>query len=533
MNPHLRPTTYRRLLIITAVAVCLACLALIWFEPEALARVGGGQSHSGGSRSGGGGSRGSGSSGGGGGGGGAIIGIFRLLFVLTVNYPAVGIPLDLLIVGFFVYRFTRRGAKEPAFNSNTSSYQAPTETNFAAPGSARAGFAQEFNLLRRFDPNFSEIIFTDFCYALYARAQEARGRGAEALGQLSPYLSEETRRALLQRNPPDLTGVKGIIVGAMSVADVQGLASPLVQISIDFETNYTEVLGRDGRDASEMSYYARERWELERKRDVLSPTPAQAVALHCPRCGAPLDAMTNGVCGYCGTRVESGEFQWFVRRITLHELEARGPLLTSDVPEVGTDYPSIIQPGFDGLQESFQKENPSFSWAEFEARARLIFNELQAAWSTLQWERARPHETDNIFQMHRYWIEAYQRQRLRNILDRCSITAMQPVKIKEDTFYHAITLRIWAEGYDYTLDEAGQVVSGSRTSLRRWSEYWTFIRHRDAKPAHARADLNCPNCGAALKVNASGICEFCGGKITSGEFDWVLSKIEQDESYAG
>jgi len=37
---------------------------------------------------------------------------------------------------------------------------------------------------------------------------------------------------------------------------------------------------------------------------------------------------------------------------------------------------------------------------EFQARARLIFNELQAAWSTLNWERARPHETDNIFQMH-------------------------------------------------------------------------------------------------------------------------------------
>jgi len=69
--------------------------------------------------------------------------------------------------------------------------------------------------------------------------------------------------------------------------------------------------------------------------------------------------------------------------------------------------------------------------------------------------------------------------------------------------------------------------------VRKWSEYWTFVRYCKAKPAAARADLNCPNCGAPLKVNAVGICEFCGGKITSGEFDWVLSKIEQDESYAG
>jgi len=31
----------------------------------------------------------------------------------------------------------------------------------------------------------------------------------------------------------------------------------------------------------------------------------------------------------------------------------------------------------------------------------------------------------------------------------------------------------------------------------------------------------------------AGVCEYCHGKITSGEFDWVLSRIEQDEAYKG
>jgi len=59
--------------------------------------------------------------------------------------------------------------------------------------------------------------------------------------------------------------------------------------------------------------------------------------------------------------------------------------------------------------------------------------------------------------MHRYWIDAYQRQGLRNALDKCQITAMQPVKIKVDAFYNAVTLRIFAEGYDYTVDKNGHV----------------------------------------------------------------------------
>ncbi len=179
-------------------------------------------------------------------------------------------------------------------------------------------------------------------------------------------------------------------------------------------------------------------------------------------------------------------------------------MLTSDVPEIGTNYPSVVQPGFEHLRAQFEKNNPGFSWGPFQSRAHLIFNELQAAWSTLDWERARPHETDNLFQMHQYWIEAYKRQHLRNVLDQATVTAMQPVKIQEDAFYNSITLRIGAQGYDYTVDESGRVVAGSKTNLRRWSEYWTFIRNRTAQPAAARADLSCPNCARAVESEQCG-----------------------------
>ena len=117
-----------------------------------------------------------------------------------------------------------------------------------------------------------------------------------------------------------------------------------MQISLLFEANYTEVV-QTGTATAETTYYVRERWDLERKRDVLSPTPAQATALHCPRCGAALQQDSVGACAFCGTKIESGEFQWYVQRIALLSREDRGPLLTSDVPEVGTDSPSVVQPG--------------------------------------------------------------------------------------------------------------------------------------------------------------------------------------------
>ena len=496
----------RILVFISVVSAALFVLSL--FAPETLARVGGGQSYGGGSK------------GGSGEGAGFILWLLFRLLLLTFEYPAIGIPLDIIIVvGLILYARANKG-KAPS----VCSADASTTT-------AHKSFVQQFNQLRKFDPNFSEITFTDFCYALYAKAHHARGRGN--LEELSPYLSERARGALVQLNPPNLQMVAGIIVGSMRVAGVKRLSSPVVTISVEFETNYTEIVGAQGQKPSEMTYYVRERWVLERQRDVLSPTPDKATALHCPRCGAALMKDTTGACAFCGARIESGEFQWFARSITFLSKEARGPLLTSNVPEVGTDYQSIVQPNFQNVSVYFQQNHPAFNWTEFNARVGLIFNELQLAWSTLDWERARPHETDNIFQMHQFWIEAYKRQGLRNVLDNYRITRTLPVKIKEDAFYNSITMRIWAEGHDYTVDKNGKVVSGSSKELRRWSEYWTFIRNRNAPAAPARATLNCPNCGAGLKINVTGICEYCHGKVTSGEFDWVLSKIEQDESYAG
>jgi hypothetical protein len=505
--------------------IAAAGILLVLVPSGVLARVGGGGSYGGG-----------GGHGGGGGGGGAIVAIVRLLLWLTIEYPAVGIPLDIIVIGFVVYRLVRRGSKSSETFSSASAQSSDGPQVFPLGLEAASpqpdSFSREFAQLRKFDPNFSEIVFTDFCYALYGKANDARGHGAKALDQFSPYLSEAARKALLQRNPKGLTEVKGVIVGAMNIVDVQGLETPTVHITLLFETNYTEVVTENNK-TSEMTYYVRERWYLERKRDVLSPPPAQATALHCPKCGGALQKDTVGACAFCGTKITSGEFQWYVQGIGLLGSEARGPLLTSDVPEVGTDLPSVVQPGFRDIRVEFEKNNPSFSWGEFQARARLIFDELQTAWSTLNWERARPHETDNLFQMHQYWIDAYKRQHLRNALDQPRITALQPVKIKEDAFYISITLRVGAQGYDYTVNDRGEIVCGSKTNLRYWSEYWTFIRSRKAKAMPASANLNCPNCGAPLKVNNAGVCEFCGGKITSGEFDWVLSRIEQDESYRG
>jgi uncharacterized Zn finger protein (UPF0148 family) len=475
----------------------LGICAVVAAAASAYARVGGGGSYSGGS---------------GGGGGDDIAGelvflIFRLLFWLTLEHPLIGIPIDIIVIICVIQWLKSKAGNEPVLQASVASLSSAT---------------QPLTALRKFDPNFSESVFADFCYSLYGHAHEARG--SKRLDQYAPYLSASARQSLAAISP-SVEAVRGVIVGAFRIAGARGLDTATVEAIVSFEANYTEVTG--GR---EMSWYVKEQWVLERARDILSPAPGKAKADHCPRCGAALKTRSDGSCSYCGVKIENGAFQWFVKSVATTEREARGPLLTSTVPERGTDRATVMQSNFASAKQTFVDANPSFRWSDMEARIRMIAVELQDAWSSLDWEKARVHETEPLFQMHRYWIDAYRAQKLRNIVDDFQVARVQPVKITSDAFYDAITVRIWASGKDYTIDERGSVVTGSNTSVREWSEYWTFIRSRMVSKS---GTITCPNCGASVSAGTTGVCSYCGGKLTAGAFDWVLSRIEQDESYSG
>ena len=133
------------------------------------ARVGGGESYSGG---------GSGGSDGDGGGGEIAYLIIRFLFWLTIKHPVIGIPVDIVVITAVVIWLKGRTGKESL-------------VRLSAPVASSS--SQTLDALRKFDPNFSESVFADFCYSLYGRAHQLRGE--RRLERYTPYLSAPDRCA--------------------------------------------------------------------------------------------------------------------------------------------------------------------------------------------------------------------------------------------------------------------------------------------------------------------------------------------------
>jgi predicted lipid-binding transport protein (Tim44 family) len=209
------------------------------------------------------------------------------------------------------------------------------------------------------------------------------------------------------------------------------------------------------------------------------------------------------------------------------------PALTSDVTERGTDLPSVFDPANDANWQALQARDREVAPANLQARTELIYSHLNTAWTALDLSSVRGLVSDGMFDYLRYWTEAYAEQGLRNMLENMRVQRMERVKVVLDKHFDAVTFRLWATGLDYTVNaKSGAVVSGSKSAPRAYSEYWTLIRSATAR-GPASAEANCPSCAAPLQVSMAGTCQHCGTHVTRGEFDWVLSKIEQDDVYQG
>lgn len=208
----------------------------------------------------------------------------------------------------------------------------------------------------------------------------------------------------------------------------------------------------------------------------------------------------------------------------------QAPTLTGYAPEVHG--PERLSPqGTQGKFDDLMKKHHGGDAKVFTNRVEAVYHGLNDAWSSLQWDDARPLLTDRLWLSWRYWVEAYGTQDLRNEMRDAEIQRIQIAKVDADPFFDVVVLRIYAKAIDVTTHVTTHaVVGGDPRKPRSYSEYWTFIRPtgRDG----SERDDECPNCGAPLEIEMAGRCGACRVKIQrGGDFDWVLSKVEQDESY--
>ena len=185
---------------------------------------------------------------------------------------------------------------------------------------------------------------------------------------------------------------------------------------------------------------------------------------------------------------------------------------------------------------ALQAKDPNFNQQMFLDRAQAAFFALQKAWMDRNLEPARVYMSDGIYHRWKTQIDAMIAAHKKNMLDNLVIGGVHIVKAQTDANFDTITVRIDASAADYEVDDttANKVIYGSRQN-QNFTEYWTFIRSASArtKAGEGAEMTQCPNCGAPLSINESGVCSYCKAVVTSGQFGWVLDNITQASEWQG
>ncbi|MEZ4319539.1 MAG: TIM44-like domain-containing protein [Myxococcota bacterium] len=485
----------------------LALLAAL----DAEARVGGGQGFSSG--------RSSSSGGSGGGDSDLLIDIFILLLHLCIEYPAIGVPLLLVFLAAVAIRVL-------FFSGDRSHYEHRDIGLGAALEERRYGRASENDLatLVEADPAFSEPVFLDFAGLVHRRALAAAS--SRSFEPLLPFVDEAVLEELSKRF--GYRGVGDVVVGSTRITGVSA-GFEEQRLEVVFETNYA--LGEPTEQV-----FVDSRWVFRRDAGAISLEPESTLAMGCPSCGNPVETTALGACTTCGTAITRGQLQWQVVEVVVREVRPVQPPALHRFG--GGDEPSVrlttvMQDGLGARLRRFKGRHPEFDSETFKDRVKGVYLAVQDAWSANRWNDARPFVTDPLFQQLRFWIDGYVRHGLRNHLEDVTLHRVQIVKVQDDAWYESITVRIWGSMKDSTQNAAGEVVAGNAEIARNFSEYWTFLR-ASGTGADSKPSTSCPSCGAPLdRIGSTGVCGYCDSKITTGRFDWVLSRIDQCDGYRG
>ena len=163
---------------------------------------------------------------------------------------------------------------------------------------------------------------------------------------------------------------------------------------------------------------------------------------------------------------------------------------------------------------------PGFDEGEFLRKGYDIFLNVQDAWTNFDLEKVHNSITDEMFNQYESQLSSMEIKGEQNIMKDFVLKASAITNCSKQNDNIEVTTKYIVEFYDYIIDKAsGNVLRGSKARKVRMYYDLTFIM----SASQTKID-HCPNCGAEVDVNASGVCEYCGSKIIGENADWVMSK---------
>jgi predicted lipid-binding transport protein (Tim44 family) len=439
-----------------------------------------------------------------------------------------------LVVYFIYRRITRGGRQVPdALSALGAAVAAGAAADSLAPGAAAPGagppdatLQAAVDTIRAQDPGFEMETFlqrAEMTFFLVKRGVQQNDAGA-----VRPYLNDDTfaqvsRNITLLKSQHQHQLLESLNVRALHLLDAE-CNEHQQRLLVHFDLVYrAKVLGDANRVVSDerVDTAHGERWTFTRSAVARTPVDGGVTAARCPACGAELRLNLDGTCTHCRASVTNGTVDWVVADVQTAPFlgHAAGLMQAGVAPTLAEGVASL------------RSADPAFSMDDFVRRVNTAFLALQDAWCKQNLDAGRAFLSPGAYFSWRAQLETLAAEGRRDVMENIAVLAIEPVRIVHGRVFDDLTVRIDAAAADFEIDQQGKIVFGDRT-VRPFTEEWTFQRSVGVATTRKPGTLEntCPSCGAPVSLNQIGECRYCKAAVTSGKFDWVVSRIEQDDA---
>ena len=267
-----------------------------------------------------------------------------------------------------------------------------------------------------------------------------------------------------------------------------------------------------------------ERWTFTRAASARTALNGGVIASKCPACGAELRLGVDGVCAHCKASVTNGAVDWVVS-----DVQPAPYVGYSAESSLGIAAPTVA----DGIATLISTDK-DFAMPAFEVRVKTAFLALQDAWCNQKLDAGRAFMSPGAYFSWSAQLASMASEGRRNVLEHLEVRSIEPIRVIHGRVFDDLTVRISAAAADFDVDAGGKIVFGDR-SVRPFKEDWTFQRSVGVATSNKPGTLEntCPSCGAPVSLTQLGECRYCKAAVTSGKFDWVVSRIDQEDGSGG
>jgi Zn-finger nucleic acid-binding protein len=180
----------------------------------------------------------------------------------------------------------------------------------------------------------------------------------------------------------------------------------------------------------------------------------------------------------------------------------------------------------------FLSANAGFDEAAFLGKVQKAFLEVQEAWASGNVSAVRRFMTAGVYRRFTTQLALMAELGQHDEISGTEIQQLWIDRVENDGSYDILHVAVRAGMSDRFVCEKMPELN-SPGGFEVFTEYWSFLRKRNAKASDVFSNSLCPNCGAALPrdLGDAGQCPSCKAYVDSGEFDWVLSEITQSDDY--